>query len=298
MDKRLYIGSAQFGLPYGITNTVGKPTLKDVKAILDYAKTAGIDSIDTAQAYGDAEEVLGRVLHANDSYRLTTKMRPQKERAYGLDSQVRWTNEFYGSLDRLGCKTIDTVMIHSSADLIKPGGELLYEWLVSLKERNLASRIGLSIYDTEELAAVEGFGFDIIQLPVSVYDQSNINDQVVASLVQKGCALQARSIFLQGLLVAPVEEWPRWISKHAREHHKRYEEWVRSKGSTLLGSALGFIRGLDKIDSVVIGVTSVADMREIVSAWGDGIAWKEDDYQRWALPDKSMLDPRSWPKTR
>ena len=55
----LCIGSVQFGMPYGITNKSGKVGNKEIRKILIQCKNYGIESIDTAQAYGDAEKILG-----------------------------------------------------------------------------------------------------------------------------------------------------------------------------------------------------------------------------------------------
>ena len=60
--SRLLLGTVQFGLNYGIANTQGKPSFERVKAILRTALDNGITSLDTAAAYGDSEEVLGKAL--------------------------------------------------------------------------------------------------------------------------------------------------------------------------------------------------------------------------------------------
>src|SRR5690349_6348980 len=56
--SRLTLGTAQFGLPYGVSNTSGQVARAEVKAILNAAKNAGVDMLDTAAAYGDAESII------------------------------------------------------------------------------------------------------------------------------------------------------------------------------------------------------------------------------------------------
>ena len=58
--SRIAIGSAQFGLNYGIANSSGKVDSKEVGAILHLAHCLSIQTIDTAIAYGDSEIVLGQ----------------------------------------------------------------------------------------------------------------------------------------------------------------------------------------------------------------------------------------------
>ena len=57
----LCLGTVQFGMDYGIRNQK-KPTLDESIEILEYAVRNGIDTIDTAYNYGDAEKVVGAFL--------------------------------------------------------------------------------------------------------------------------------------------------------------------------------------------------------------------------------------------
>ena len=63
MDKsrveKLAIGTAQFGMPYGIANRNGKVQADEISAILDSACFKGINTIDTAKAYGISEKIIG-----------------------------------------------------------------------------------------------------------------------------------------------------------------------------------------------------------------------------------------------
>ena len=60
MTPQLCLGTAQFGLAYGITNAAGQVQESAVAPLLLQAQEAGIRWLDTAQAYGNAEAVLGR----------------------------------------------------------------------------------------------------------------------------------------------------------------------------------------------------------------------------------------------
>lgn len=59
--SKLVLGTAQFGLNYGISNTCGKVSESEVIKILDKAGSAGVFMLDTAASYGDSEAILGRV---------------------------------------------------------------------------------------------------------------------------------------------------------------------------------------------------------------------------------------------
>jgi len=60
--SKLCLGTVQLGLDYGVANREGKPSLEKSLKILDFACERGIRWFDTAQAYGNAEEVLGEYL--------------------------------------------------------------------------------------------------------------------------------------------------------------------------------------------------------------------------------------------
>ena len=58
---KLALGTAQFGLEYGIANQAGPVPLDEVKNIIRHAALRGIDTLDTAIAYGESESALGKV---------------------------------------------------------------------------------------------------------------------------------------------------------------------------------------------------------------------------------------------
>ena len=70
--SRLGIGTAQFGLRYGLSDLAGKVTPDEASAILKVGRAAGIELIDTASAYGSSEEVLGQI--GTEAYRVVTKI--------------------------------------------------------------------------------------------------------------------------------------------------------------------------------------------------------------------------------
>jgi len=52
-SRRLALGTVQFGLSYGVANTQGKVAYKDAEIMLELARDSGIDTLDTAIAYGE-----------------------------------------------------------------------------------------------------------------------------------------------------------------------------------------------------------------------------------------------------
>ena len=54
--NKVGIGTAQWGMDYGISNMSGKTTKDEAKSILEIAKSVKIKLIDTACLYGTAED--------------------------------------------------------------------------------------------------------------------------------------------------------------------------------------------------------------------------------------------------
>ena len=104
------------------------------------------------------------------------------------------------SLRSLGRKEINSFMVHNPGVLKTDKGALLIDWLDSLKIRGLVKYIGISIYDSSDLHDIELDRLDIVQLPLSLYDQRLHFDKTTHMLRERNILIQLRSIFLQGLI--------------------------------------------------------------------------------------------------
>ena len=71
------LGSAQFGLSYGITNYSGQVAFDDVVKILNFSYASGIRCVDTAEMYGNSIEVLGDYFKAYSHFEVINKFPPQ-----------------------------------------------------------------------------------------------------------------------------------------------------------------------------------------------------------------------------
>jgi aryl-alcohol dehydrogenase-like predicted oxidoreductase len=279
MAPQLCLGTAQFGLPYGITNAAGQVSEPEVLALLAEAAAAGLTLLDTAQAYGDAEAVLGRAMPPGHPFRLISKLPAQIQPAFTSDDRRVWDHAFERTCMRLGQPCLDALLLHSAADLRKPGGEHLRAWLLSLRQRGLVRDL-----------------LDLVQLPLSLYDQRLLVDGTIAHLRAQGCAVHARSLYLQGLLLSPALRWPAWVDQASRAHHARLECLAADRGSSLLECALGFGRAQVDLEAVVLGLCSRLELQQLLKSWGRISPWKEGEWRTWALPDAGILDPRHWPR--
>lgn len=284
---QLCLGTVQFGLPYGIVNQTGQVTESEVRQILDLAATSGISLLDTAQAYGTSETVLGRCWPADAPRRLISKLRPE------IVPQS-WEVSFQTSLQRLQAPKLDGFLLHRASDLLAPYGKELLDWLEGLRERGLVERIGISIYDASELEDLPLHRLQLVQLPLSIYDQRLICDGTVGRLQDLGIAVHVRSVLLQGLLLQQPANWPTHLSAAFRDHHAQWHEHLHSGGVSPLAGALGFIRSCEGVEAVLVGVVSVQELAQVLLAWSQAEMAPPKASLDWGWQDSLDLDPRRW----
>lgn len=286
---RIALGTAQFGLDYGVTNRGGKMSEDAARAVLARARALGIEWLDTAAAYGTAETVLGRLAGPASGFRLCTKVLCAADAADPVGSAQQ---QFEASLARLGRPSVDVLMIHDAQQLLGAEGVRLHRWLAAQKEAGRALAIGASVYDGGQARALtERFSLDWIQLPLNVLDQRALADGTLAQLKSRGVSVQARSALLQGLLLVDSEHLPTALAA-ARAPLARVRAAAVASGVPVLELALGFVAGVPEVDQIVLGVESPSQLDECVRALGTPA---EAHWRELACDDPAVVDPRRWP---
>ena len=130
-----------------------------------------------------------------------------------------------------------------------------------------------------------------MQLPASILDQRLIADGTLAELRRRGIEVHARSIFLQGLLFLNREQLPPSLLHVASELDTR-RSFIREAGLSLVDAALNFALSQESVSRFVVGVTSVAELHDIVAA----VRRPQPtlDWTPIAMRDPIALDPRRW----
>jgi aryl-alcohol dehydrogenase-like predicted oxidoreductase len=281
---RLGLGTAQFGTDYGVSNVTGRTPQSEVRNILDVAAAGGIEVVDTAVAYGDAEAVLGRALAEGPStFRIVTKL-PPGATADKADAQVR------ASLSRLHVDSVAGLLAHRPADLLGPDGARLWRQLERARDAGLVERIGASVYTGEEIdALLQRFPIQLIQAPANVFDQRLLASGRLHHLRETGVEVHLRSAFLQGLLLMDPEGTPARFEEW-RPMLRAYHRWAQEHGWTPLQAAVGFAFGLPA-DIVIVGVNDAAQLSEIVAA---ARPLDPVEFAQWASRDTALVDPSTW----
>lgn len=291
---RLAIGSVQFGMEYGVGGK-GKVPFQEVAAIVSYARQAGIDMIDTAPRYGDSETILGQIKDGFVFPRIVTKTPHFPGEWIGPEQIGFMETTFRQSLRNLRRNPVYAVLVHLAEDLLKPGSERIYERMQAWKEEGLTEKIGFSVYTGEEIDRVlDRFpGFEVVQLPINVLDQRLVASGHLVELKDAGIEIQARSVFLQGLLLMDPARLPDGLSRFRPALEELRSRWEKLSLTPVAG-AMAFIRSIPEIDDAIVGVHSLQQLREVHRAFADKpavhVPFEEFSLNR----ETDLLDPRRW----
>lgn len=142
---------------------IQRVSFEETGRILNRALDAGVNFIDTARAYSDSEEKIGRAIASRRSeYILATKTRPVD--AAGVAESID------ASLKLLKTDYIDIFQAHNPKKLPVPGdGTGCYDGLLAAKKAGKCRFIGLTAHSYE--IAIEGARsglYDTVQYPFSM----------------------------------------------------------------------------------------------------------------------------------
>lgn len=254
--SKIALGTAQFGMDYGINNKSGKIPKEEVFQILDFASACGIDTLDTAPAYGESQEVIGeyQVKHFNP-FKIVSKL--SKESFPDVQSSINdifkktKSNELYG------------LIYHHFEDF----KENMDSWgiLEEYKAKGKIKKIGFSLYtpDTLEYLLEKEIKADLIQLPYSIFDRRF--EEYFKILRNNGIEIHVRSVFLQGLVFKRPEELDPHFFK-IREKVSRLNIISKGNDISIASICINFASSNRLIDKIIVGVDTITNLKEIVDS--------------------------------
>ena len=283
--NRIVLGGAQLGLPYGILNGGETLSREEVACILDTAVDHGIDSIDTAIAYGQSESIIGET--SQNRFNIISKLPPLP---VDISNVSEWVHsQVQGSLSRLKCTSLEALLLHRPQDLTGAQGAELYAAIGSLIAEKMIHRFGVSIYSPDDLEGIIGtFDIHVVQAPLNVFDRRilGVTDQLSALNIE----VHVRSIFLQGVLIASPQDRPQRFEPWS-EHFALFDEWVRSSGVSAMACCMGFALQQSGIAKLVIGTTSAESLDEIMNSIPNSVLEVPTHLQSSV---EQLIDPRFW----
>ncbi|MBU0630357.1 MAG: aldo/keto reductase [Candidatus Margulisbacteria bacterium] len=254
--NKIALGTAQFGMDYGINNLRGKIPSKEAFAILDEAARSGIDTLDTATAYGESENILGEFLKLNkNKYRVVSKL--PGELLTDLKEIVN------ASLEKLNIGSFYGYLFHNINTYKE--APLRLELLKELKKEGKINKIGFSLYYPADLDLIldNDLECDLVQVPYSVFDRRF--EPYFRRLKDRQIELHVRSVFLQGLLFKPASELGGYFLP-VKGKIAALRRLAEESSIPLPSMLLNFALANSSVDRVVVGVDGLDNLRELVAS--------------------------------
>lgn len=290
---KLGLGTVQFGMDYGMSNPRGKTPPAEVDRILRLAADNGIQVLDTAALYGDSEVVLGGLLPSSHDFRIVTKTPGFGTATINATDAIHLRDTFHRSLENLRQRNVYGLLVHYADDLLVPGGERIFEEMQRFLEEGLVRKIGVSVYSGQQIDSIlEVYTPDIVQLPLNLFDQRLLESGHLEKLKRRGVEIHARSVFLQGLLLIEPDQVPPHFGPISDEL-ERYTRFLEKNKLTRLQATLAFAAKQRDVDVVLVGVTSAAELRDILSAL-DAVSGLDLDMSALKVADERMVNPSLW----
>ena len=290
MINKLILGTVQLGLEYGINNNEGKPSLQKSLNILNTAFDNGIGFLDTAESYGNSQEIIGEFhkQHPKKTFNVITKTtgdnllnNEEVQKRISENLKVLNVNELYGYMFHNYESFNKSTHLLKELSLIKCQGKIKY--------------LGISLYKNEELEDVitNYNDFDFIQIPFNLLDNATKRKSILERAKEKGIQIHTRSVFLQGLFFKKNEELPNKISEFSS-----YLDVINSIKEnfkiTIQELALQYVLQKKYIDNVLIGVDNPQQLINNIKLSEKQTQIPHDLIDKINVKNEGLLNPSNW----
>lgn len=282
MKNKIGLGTVQWGLNYGISNSNGIPSDEELKLISILASNNDIDCLDTATGYGNAEERIGK--NFSSSIKIVTKIGKVK-------SEIDLKNQLNKSFTNLNRSTIYGCLFHDYKELIN--NKDLWKALSDQKSQGKIKKIGYSLYTPNELQQLLELNYipDIIQIPFNVLDRKF--SPYFNFLKEKNVEIHARSIFLQGLLLKSEKSIPEKVNG-LKEEISLLNTIADDAKKSLLEVCLGYVKQQTCIDKLILGIETSNQLKQILSADTNLTQKTLETIDNIQVREKKLLNPSTW----
>lgn len=270
------IGTANFSSRYGLTSNY-----EDTDELLNSIQFNGLNRLDMSNRYVFNLRHLSK---GDWEWRIQYKV--QLDLSRPLDS---FNQELKLVYIQSNSRFIDRILIHNADQIIENYGIKMLEKLFRLIPPSI--KFGVSLYEVSSLDLVLKTDIiDVIQFPSNVLDRRLETVRNGNTFFQKlsNKILQSRSVFLQGLLLGNFTNIPINLIEYKHILVDWYD-WNIANSHNILESNLSEVLIHQKMNEVTIGLDSIKQLSELVSASLDVPRYKLHQ----EIP-QTLIDPRKW----
>ena len=215
-----------------------------------------------------------------------------KANIIGIEELRDLEESLSSSLNKLKINKLYALLVHSSKDLLKDNGDLIYKKLLEFKDRNIIKKIGVSCYSQQEIKKItDRYNIDLLQLPINILNQNMLENNFLHYLKEKKIEIHARSILLQGLLAEEINEgmYPKKVIEKKIVDLKKF---LKEKQISIIEASIKFVSQLDHVDVGIFGVENSEQLLEIIKIHLSNI--EKVSLKKYALPCSEDVNPSNW----
>lgn len=294
LNKKIILGSAQFGNKYGIfTEKTKTKNLKEIDKILKFSFRNKIYYIDTANEYKNSEEIIGKL--SKNKFKIISKIKVQKNLSF-KNLEKNLTKKISNSLSRLKSSKIYILHLHNVDEYLRNKKYLskIFKILNNFKKKGFISKIGVSTYFPEKIDKIyKYFKFNAVQVPFNIFDQRLLESNIYKLNRFKKIEIHVRSIFLQGITLTknPPIYFNRWKKKI-----DLYFDFLKTKNLNPINFSYSFVNNLKNIEGIIFGIQNYHQLTEILKYKKKNIKIDYHECRKLKINDQKILIPYNWKK--
>ena len=290
MNSKLILGTVQFGLRYGINNTIGKLTEDQVFELLETAYDLGVRTLDTAEAYGNAHSVISN-FHKQSKKRFNII---SKYSSSNFDYPIDLVERIQVHCSNFNVNYLEGYMFHSYNDF-KMNINNDPNVLDNIKNSGLVKKIGVSVYSNDEIEDLLNFkNINLIQLPFNLFDNEYQRKEILEKVKKRNIEIHTRSVFLQGLFFKDINTLTNCLLP-LKNNLSKLSLILKNYNISMESLALNYPLNKTYIDKVLIGVDSLEQLKNNIKAtendFDKSIYEKIDCIQ---IKNTKLLNPSNW----
>ena len=284
---KLSIGTAQFGLDYGVANSEKKYSQDAVNNLIKLCRSHEVLSLDTAINYGDSETKLGKAEISD--FQIVTKLPSIPESSIDIKKWI--INQVLSSLNRLNVSSVHGILLHDPSQLHTDLRDRILNSLETLQRDGYVKKIGISVYSPQEIEKLSMIDtFEIIQAPFNIMDRRLDTSGMLNKLSTNGVEIHVRSIFLQGLLVMNPAKRPDYFKKWSHLL-SIWDNWIVDNNLNPIEVCINFIKQFSQINNCVVGVDNLHQCHDLISIFSNEVSY---DFPKISSEDTNLVNPGNW----
>ena len=284
--SKFILGTANFNGDYGIAQKKNLE-LAQIEEILSFAQINNLNHFDTANSYGDAQKILGSLLDYSNRVQIDSKI--GNHECGTVESILESVQK---SLAELKINKLSTLYLHDANSLLGNNKSSTKNGIRKILEMGLADHIGVSVYTLNDLLECKKELPDLsrFQVPENICDRRLSHSEEMLELARDNNVINVRSIFLQGLLLMPIEAIPKSLSESSKSIND-LDLYAKKEAVTRIDLCIAYAKSISWASKIVVGVESISQLKAILdSSYKLNNEWEKNI----SVVSEVIADPRKW----